>query len=170
MKKRKNIIKISATILVIAGIVIIINRINKKKLLAELDKKIAEVQGGKISYGTPEDLKYSNAFNVNFWKQIPTGMGYKRLTEAGAKGYAEQIHNSIGAFSSNEAAIIGVFKKFKAKSDVSQVAYWYQKVYNKDFFEHLKTIDYTLLGLGIGQNDMAEIQRIVNGLPDFRIS
>jgi len=79
----------------------------------------------------------------------------------------EKIHGWIHGFlgSSNEDALISYFSTLKAQTQVSQVAFEYQKKYGIALADDIKTIDFTPLGIRTGSFDVPKVVAAIQSLP-----
>ena len=94
-------------------------------------------------------------FNPNYYKTIP---GATLLLKAVAVEYAEQIYDAVGHLYDDETAIYAVFRKLKAKTQVS----WLADVFFQEYGEDL----YNYLADSLNDDEMDVINRIVNGLAE----
>jgi hypothetical protein len=79
-------------------------------------------------------------FNENYWQQLGKsrpGAKVMLLTVGGLDAITRAIRKGIGTFYDDESAILAAFKRMKYKSQISQVAGHYRKLYNKDLASHL---------------------------------
>lgn len=79
-------------------------------------------------------------FNENYWRELGKSKKNARvmlLTTNGLNSITKAIYNGIGTFTDDESAILSAFKRMKYKSQVSQVAGNYRRLYNKDLASHL---------------------------------
>ncbi len=169
MTKNKIILIGSATVVVSGIIFLIINKVRKKNLIKEITKILDE---GITQYGSSEDLKANAAFNPKYWKTIP--QAGKLMTIVQVRSIEKQIYDAVNDFRSDSNKIISVFKQFRAKSEVSQVAEYFSIDYDRDLYEFVRKTDHTIFenittigGLIGAPSTMDEIQRIVEGLPNY---
>jgi hypothetical protein len=114
-----------------------------------------------------EDAK--NAANVTtspwspvFYQNAPAGA--RLFTQSATDDYAKTIWDSVGLFSLDISEVVGVFRNFVAKSQVSFLADRFNKLYNKDLISWL-TLQYTKFGTP--DPGLVTITSIVNALPKY---
>lgn len=146
---------------------IMINRASKRAMLNKIYKAI---DTGQNYYGTAEDAVSSNAFNVSYWKTVPSSA---TLLSAGkAAEIAVDIHDSFHfaagvLYQVDVSDINNIFRqKISSKAQVSQVAYAYNKKYNKSLFDVLKMMNATFLGIS-SDDEFDKLVAYVTGLKDY---
>jgi hypothetical protein len=107
-----------------------------------------------------KELGKTNAFDPNYWKQ--GGVGTKLITVSGATAYAKVIYDAHGFFNDDEDKVRGVFRQLRTKSQVSFLADYFYRTFNKGLFDYLQTF--------LGPSDLSAISDIVERLPNFKVS
>jgi hypothetical protein len=158
--------------LLITGTVtwLIINKVKKNKLYKKL---LEDLQTGEGSGDAQQSIgsltKKGGGLDPTYYNTVPNDMNKKLRSSADIKYIIKKLHDSIHGFlgSSDEEAIIELFKKMRAKTETSQIADNYQKVYKISLADDLKKIDTTgYLGYQIGESDLQKVVDIINSLPD----
>lgn len=134
---------------VLFAIFVIVVLIALSKLYKGIDKGAKQV-GDKLSdFGITESdkaeaLKKMEAFRPSYYKNLKGSV--RLLKMQNAKDLAKEIYNSRTAYVyTDDARILGVFKKLSTKSQVSFLAEVFQKEYGEDmlnFFFKPMTNDY----------------------------
>jgi hypothetical protein len=105
-----------------------------------------------------------NSFwNPNFW-QLSNTYTYA-LTNQQAQYYAQQLYESLSTWGDDEDKIKGIFRQMRTQANVSFIAFWFQRTYNKDLLNYLRTGHFPTYGLST--SDMAEINSYISKLPKF---
>lgn len=158
MATRKNIYLYTG-LAIVGGTVlfIVINRSRKKKALEELYAIIKEKSGE----GTYEDLKDTNAFDVNYWRKIQQQQ--KRTTFLKpdvALNFAKKIEGALGTWTiDDDDKVLGIYDGRRNKVQLSQIAYYFNKEYDKSLFPFLDDF--------LSTSSLKELERLVNRKPDY---
>lgn len=103
-----------------------------------------------------------NPFSPVYYTTIS---GAKLYTRSYTDQIAKQIYDALGYFSDDEASVIAVFRTIQHKTQVSWLAYVFQKNYKTDLFDFMKNGKGFLPQAGLSSADLNEIITIVNRLP-----
>ena len=150
-ERNKYIIIGGAAILGVATYLIVqhFNRVSLgKQIIDEIDN------GDK--YGNYQDLQFSDAFNINFYKQAP---GNKLYTMDSASSEAEKLYDAkstlfAGLFNNDTEAVLSFFKNVSNWAKISQVAYRFNVLHDgKDLYEYLNSF--------MSSDDMQKIQDFI---------
>jgi hypothetical protein len=76
-----------------------------------------------------------SAFNPNYYKSVP---GAVLLTRADAERFAVILYKAIGNFTDDENSVYSVFRRLKAKTQVSWIASIFAAKYNADLYNYLR--------------------------------
>lgn len=163
--KRKQLIIIASSIVGLAAIYIIINRMRQTDKYKKLTDSLKTGEGSKVVESGDFD-----AFDPKFWKTVPAGTTV--WSEATSKSFAQKIDGYIGTeySDSKEEELISFFEtKFKNQTQVSRVADEYYKLYKTSMKERIKSIDLGgMSGWFAGeQNDAVKIFNMVSKLPKY---
>jgi len=84
-----------------------------------------------------EVTKIDSPWNPNYYRQFGNRV-VLLITRASLNEYLATIWNSVGYFYDDFDAVMGVFKKLKSKTQVSQLVDEFNKRFNKDLLLWLK--------------------------------
>lgn len=146
--KLEKVLSSPATWYVFGGIIVVLALRNwgvlpKGKTNAE---KIIEQRRDEV-------LNNGSIWSYDFWTKYPA----KNLTQSVAEELAERIDDAFGYFDDDEAEIEGVFRSLKYQTQVSQIAYYYNKEYKRDL--HSDLID------TLSQDEMGAVYDIISSKP-----
>lgn len=94
------------------------------------------LKDGQDSKDLDNENSPTSFWSPTFYKSAPTGAWL--LTSAAATQYANQIYDAVGGFNDDEEAVITVFKKLRAQSQVSQLADVFSQLYKADLLTFLR--------------------------------
>ena len=83
------------------------------------------------------------------------------FTQRDAENVAKSIYNAKGVFNDDETALYSAIKKFKYKSQISQTADKFSKIYNKDLAYYLSTF--------LNSQELDRIYQYTDSLPSGKI-
>lgn len=101
--------------------------------------------------------------SANFFSptaKIPKGS--LLLTAAGAAALAKKLMKARGFFNDDEEAIYGIFRSLKTRSQITSLAFAFQKLYGKDLYFWLKAI--------MSAGELAVVVKIVNSKPKYKLN
>lgn len=129
---------------------------------------ILEAVGLKDGKAT-KDLDQAAADTTSYWsplfyKSAPAGAWL--LTAATAKQYANEIYDAVGAFNDDEDAVIAVFKRLRAQSQVSQLADVFYQLHKADLLTFLRGGSWPQDRLS--DADVNKINTYINSLPKYK--
>lgn len=101
--------------------------------------------------------KNENFFDPTYYQDIMKSNYCLILTPSGQKTYAKIIYDAKGYFNDDEAAIYGVFRALKCKTQISSLA--------KGFFDMYKTDLYAFLENVFNLEELGQLSEICNKLP-----
>jgi hypothetical protein len=101
--------------------------------------------------------KNENYFDSSYLTELIKKNTCLTLTAYGQKLYAKIIYNAKGLFNDNEAAIYGVFRTLKTKTQVSSLS--------QGFFDMYKTDLYGFMENFLNLEELGKISEICNKLP-----
>ena len=179
--KREYYIIGSSLVLAGTALYLVITRRRQIQILKDIDYILDQ---NIMEYGTTEDLKSNIAFDPRYYLTVANKSGARLFTLPEVRAVNKDIYDRISAWDFNKDVngIISVFKKFKSKAQVSMASDYFQKDYNRDLFQFLSKMDSTwntvgesalnVISFGIysavrSKDNMDEIQRIVNSLPNY---
>lgn len=116
-----------------------------------------EKDAEKLRQSTEQSGYKSDYWNPNYTVR----KGYKAylLTESSARALVDKLWNASGAFNDDEEAIYSVFRTLKYKTQVSFLAFWFNKLKKKDLYTWLR--DSVL-----NQNELNTVLTITSKLPE----
>lgn len=109
----------------------ILEGLNLKDTEEEAASKILQE---KVENYTPD----KNYWSPRFYQIPPSGYVSMILTYQSANGLAKSLNDASGIFNDNESQIYAVFRQCKYKTQVSYLAYYFNRLYNKDLYNWLK--------------------------------
>ena len=142
---------------------IVKRQVNKKEMLKIHNDNVSGADSEKVKSGE------ISAFDPKFWKSSGVSKSISSFG-ATAKKRAAEINKLIGnpaiPGTSHEDDLKALFKQFNSQAEVSLTADFYYQLYKRDMASDIKTIDNTLLGIGIfgTPHDAEDIFKIVNAL------
>jgi hypothetical protein len=128
-------------ILLLAGGAIVYFKIIKP-LIDKISDPFGKGQTHKDDVKNIEQLKTENYFDPDFKNELMRNNVILTLTPYGAKLYADKIYKAKGIpylTNDDEAAIYGVFRTLKSKTQVSYLAETFFMLYNKDLKAFLQS-------------------------------
>lgn len=116
----------------------------------------------------------SSPFNNDYWRKFyasgnTSANGRKPLTKTmidKAKINANILYNAFGYFLDNEDIITNVFKVCKNKSEVSLLAFYFEKEWGKNILVYLKNGKDLSPQNGLNDSEIAKIFNYVKALPE----
>lgn len=116
-----------------------------------------EKDAEKLRQSTEKSGFKSDYWNPNFTAKP----GYKAflLTESSARALVDKLWNASGAFNDDEEAVYAVFRTLRYKTQVSFLAYWFNKLKKKDLYTWLR--DSVL-----NQDELNTVLTITSKLPE----
>ncbi len=128
------------------------------KLLTAIKTQLQPIASG---------LMLQNAFDIHYLNKVLQVENQEVLVlkTTTAARYAEQIHNSWGAWyqgGDDEEKVYAVLRKMKDKVQVSQVAKAYQDNYSKNLIDTLKE--------RFEKEEITIVLTIIKALPNYRIA
>lgn len=136
---------------------IIIPLINSVKSPGGSLNPFADSEQDKKDKAAIEVTKNENFFDPTFYQELMKKNYCLILTPSGQKTYAKIIYDAKGVFNDDEAAIYGVFRALKCKTQISSLA--------KGFFDNYKVDLYGFLENVLNLEELGKISEIVNKLP-----
>jgi hypothetical protein len=118
------------------------------------DEKDAE----KLRQSTEKTGFKSDYWNPNFTASKP-GFKSMLLNEASARALVDKLWNASGSFNDDEEAVYAVFRTLRYKTQVSFLAYWFNKLKKKDLYTWLR--DSVL-----NQDELNTVLTITSKLPE----
>jgi hypothetical protein len=147
------------------GVFLIINHFRKQALYNKLMK---DLETGAKSEDTFQEIgvltQSGGALDPAYYKKASSTLLSSDVAAADVKKLQGWIHGLFGI--SDETSIISFFKSLASKAQVSQLADLYLKTYNISLANDLKTVDYTLFALPVGEAYLPKIQAAIQSLPD----
>lgn len=134
--KRKIIIWSSVGVLAGTILYLVINKARKNALRNAVISAIGDPSAG---LGTYEDLEASKAFDVNYWKNAPSGT--KLLTNAQQNNAAKIIKDAPSSTlvgNDDEESVVALFKTFTNQYQVSQVSNAFYRNYSQDLYKFME--------------------------------
>lgn len=101
----------------------------------------------------------NNPFSPIFAEKAPKGA--LLISSATGAEYSKILKNAPGVFNDDETAVYGVFNKLKTQSQVSNLAYWFNKYYHQDMFTFLKDF--------LNDSELGQVAKIVTSKPKYKI-
>jgi hypothetical protein len=138
MAKAASIFKNKAVIyggLILGGYYLILKPILEGLNLKDTreEKEAAQLQNKTENLDLSKDY-----WNPNWFASGAGKYTVALLPEEIAKAYVKRLKNAEGYVNDDEEAIFAVFRLLKAKSQVSWLAYWFNKQYKKDLYTWLR--------------------------------
>jgi hypothetical protein len=130
-----------------------------KPLIDKISDPFGKGQTHKDDVKNIEQLKTENYFDPDFKNELLRNNVILTLTDYGAKLYAEKIYKAKGIpylTNDDEAAVYGVFRSLKSKTQVSYLAETFFKMYNKDLKAFLQSF--------LNNNEFGNVATICNKL------
>jgi len=94
---------------------------------------------------------------ASYWSQSFLKPGAKILTASSGNTLSKQIYDAIGYITDDEASIMAVFNALNYKTQVTSLAYYYNKNYQQDLYFHLKQ--------NLNESEMQQIKQIIDNKP-----
>lgn len=79
-----------------------------------------------------------SAFHPNFRARVAKGGNVHQFTKGSSENIAEEFYKSVGLIKDDYKKMLDTFKRIKYKTQLSQVAESFQKLYGKNLFDFLK--------------------------------
>lgn len=117
----------------------------------------ADSEKDKKDKAAVEQLTNENYFDSSYYQDLMKNNTVLILTPSGQKTYSKILYNAKGIFNDDEAAVYGVFRALKCKTQISSLA--------KGFFDLYKTDLYGYLENFLNVNELGTIAEITNKLP-----
>ena len=124
-------------------------------------QKLGIVQSAADKKAT-EAITNIPAYSPEYYKSHP---GMVTKTKAFMEQSAQIVHSAFNIFVDNYSDIIGVFKQFKTKSDVSYFAEIFFNKYNTDLYGFLQDGGGLFPWDGLSTAHLNQINDYVNSLP-----
>lgn len=83
------------------------------------------------------------------------------ISSATGKQYSDVLKKAPGTFNDDESAVYGIFNKLKTQSQVSNLAYWFDKYYKQDLFTFLKDF--------LSESELGKVCLIVTSKPKYKV-
>ena len=164
-----NKINISIGIALIGITYLIVNKIQKNNLSKKLYIKINSPEDVT---GTGYDLETSAYLQGKYYRDLINQYGYGNVTllkSDVADAKARRLFELLSAFNVDEEAVLGLFKQFTTKSQISYLAERYQIISKEPVWKKLSRIDDVLFGFGILQPEsnlyLPKIKAYIDSLP-----
>ena len=112
------------------------------KILKPILSKFEPSQAHKNDIKEIEQLKNENYFDVDYSNELKKQNVILSLSESGLKTYSKIIYDAKGIpylTNDDEAAVYGVFRALKSKTQVSVLAGYFFRMYNKDLKTFLQS-------------------------------
>lgn len=117
-----------------------------------------EKDAAKLQSQTENAEVSKDYWNPNYLKQAGTGYNVYLMTEENMRTYAKRIYDAKGTFNDDEESIFAVFRLMKYKTQIAFLAFWFNKLYQKDL--------YTFLRDGVfNKDELATLLTITSKLP-----
>jgi hypothetical protein len=111
---------------------------------------------------TQEEQLFKNYFSPTYLRQLLQMPGRTQLmTAADMQKIAKDLYDSRGFFNDDESKLYGAIKRFRFKSQISQVADHFQKRYNKDLAFYLSTF--------LNQDELQKVYNFTDSLPSGKV-
>lgn len=120
--------------LIIYGVLIYIGY---SKVIKPILEKVGITKSDEEILIDNEVTNINSPWNPNYYKQFGS-RAVLLITRASLNQYLATIWNSVGYFYDDFDAVMGVFKKLKTKTQVSQLVDEFNKRFNKDLLLWLK--------------------------------
>jgi len=131
---RTNKIALFSTIAVTAAVALFAVRERNKKEISEI---ITKIKSGEGAQGTVDDIKFSSAFNPEYYKSRPVS---ELTTVASAQARAKTIYDAKGFFYDDEEVVFKVFNNAKSKAVISQISEAFAKKYGTPLYQFLRSM------------------------------
>lgn len=152
--KRKNVLIVSGSLVILSGIYIGYRAIKRKQTYENLVTKI------KAQAVTGQNQQVVKALGGNYHKELQTDRPFVKLKENSVKQRAERLRNAFSGMGTDEEAIFGVINGLNDKVALSQIASYYTNRYNEDFK--------TRMNSELDTAERAEVFKIMSLKPDVR--
>lgn len=130
------------------------------KILKPILDKLGPGEAHKDDVKQIEQLKSENYFDGDFANELKKTNVILTLTEYGKQTYSKIIWDAKGIpylTNDDEAAVYGVFRALKSKTQISVLAEYFFQKYNKDLKTFLQSF--------LNQNEFGNVATICNKLP-----
>ena len=119
----------------------------------------AELASKKLQDKVENYAADKNYWSPRFYQNPPSGYVSMILTYQVSNSLAQSLDDAAGIFNDDESQIYAVFRSLKYKTQVSYLAYWFNKLYNKDLYQWLK-------GDVLNNEELQVVLKITEQLPN----
>jgi len=159
---KRNIIIIISSVVVASGVgYIVYTKIRNRN---EINKIHASLDGNEGAYGSVEDFAdvfSGTSYISNMKSKYPSLI---LLIDKYVSGYRKELRDAISGAGTDEDAIKSIFRKFKDRVQVAQVAESYKKYYGENLLDAIKG------EMDNDETEMKELSEIMIGKPAFRLA
>jgi hypothetical protein len=115
--------------------------------------------GGKLGlWKSAADIAANEAEKANYWDFTKIPNGARILTYNSGLKLSKLLNDAKHWYNDDEEAIYNVFRTLNAKSQVTSLAYWFQKTYNQDLYYWLKST--------LSDSELAKVITIIETKPN----
>jgi hypothetical protein len=109
-------------------------------------------------FKTAADTAADAAEKASYWDFTKIPPGARLITYNTGLKLSKLLDDSKHWYNDDEEAIYSVFRSLNAKSQVTSLAYWFQKFYNQDLYYWLKDV--------LSESELAKVILIIETKPN----